>query len=387
MTAVLDVPTVLWHTGADYGTAAHPLRVWVWSEYLARGTVAELDGKVKLAGKTTFCQHLARSIADGEKFLERPTLRGAVVYLTEEGGDSFEASMEANGLGGCPDFHYASKREQIGVSWEQLVESARQTIIETESVLLIVDTLGKLAGFKDDDENSAGKVMTALTPLQALAEQLNVAVLVTRHDRRAGGDVSESGRGSTAIAGDMDQILQLSRFGGNGHDSERRLKALGRIVETPEELLIELEGGAYRIVGPDDARNKAAEALLRMLRPEEAAAVTDLLPDLKKLGHSRQAVYAAVGRLTLNRQLDEIKLPGKPGPGGRARMGIVLRSFHHDQERGTTYPNGINELPESGQRREVVPRYPHPKGWERDHLHETETPDEELEAFDPADVF
>jgi hypothetical protein len=62
-------------------------------------------------------------------------------------------------------------------------------------------------------------------------------------------------------------------------------------------------------------------------------------------------------------------------------------TFHHDQERGTTYPNGINELPESGQRREVVPRYPHPKGWERDHLHETETPDEELEAFDPADVF
>jgi RecA-family ATPase len=194
MIALDNTPTIKWFTGADYGTDDSPVREWVWEEFLALGTVAELDGKVKLAGKTTFCHHLARSVVEGEAFLDRPTLQGSVVYLTEEGRGTFTASMKANGLDGLADFRVFSKRENPGVSWEQLVARARQTIIETESVLLIVDTLGKLAGFKDDDENSAGKVMTALTPLQELSSELNVAVLVTRHDRRAGGDVSESGR-------------------------------------------------------------------------------------------------------------------------------------------------------------------------------------------------
>ena len=162
-----------------------------------------------------------------------------------------------------------------------------------------------------------------MLPLQALATELNIAVVVTRHERRAGGQVGESARGSTAISGDVDQILQLTRTGGDAHQSERWLKAVGRYDETPAELRIELDRGTYRVVGPDDARNRAGEALLDMLQPGEPQPVVDMLQDLADQGHSRKAVYDAVARLVGDGQLGEVE---DVGPSGHRRKAIVSRT-------------------------------------------------------------
>jgi hypothetical protein len=312
-----------WRSGADVVVDTTSKVEWVWRDYLARGTVTELDGKVKVSGKTTFCHHLSRAILDGEPFLDRPTLRGPVVYLTEEGPATFERALHTRGLKGKADFHYLSKRHVSTVTWTELVALARAKVIETGAVLLVVDTLGKLAGFQGDDENSAGRVMSAMLPLQALATELNIAVVVTRHERRAGGQVGESARGSTAISGDVDQILQLTRTGGDAHQSERWLKAVGRYDETPAELRIELDRGSYRVVGPDDARNRAGEALLDMLQPGEPQPVVDMLQDLADQGHSRKAVYDAVARLVGDGQLGEVE---DVGPSGHRRKAIVSRT-------------------------------------------------------------
>ncbi len=312
-----------WRSGADVVVDTESKVEWVWRDYLARGTVTELDGKVKVSGKTTFCHHLSRAILDGEPFLDRPTLRGPIVYLTEEGPATFERALHTRGLKGKADFHYLSKRHVSTVAWVELVALARAKVIETGAVLLVVDTLGKLAGFQGDDENSAGRVMSAMLPLQALATELNIAVVVTRHERRAGGQVGESARGSTAISGDVDQILQLSRTGGDSHQSERWLKAVGRYDETPAELRIELDRGTYRVVGPDDARNRAGEALLDMLQPGEPQPVVDMLQDLADQGHSRKAIYDAVARLVGDGQLGEVE---DVGPSGHRRKAIVSRT-------------------------------------------------------------
>ena len=302
-----------WRRGDDVAVDDEARVEWVWHEYLARGTITELDGKVKVSGKTTFCHHLARSILDGEPFLSRYTLRGPVVYLTEEGPATFERAMATRGLKGQHDFHYLSKRHAATATWPQLVAAAREKVIEVGAVILFVDTLGKLAGFVGDDENSAGRVMAAMLPLQALATELNIAIVVTRHERRAGGQVGESARGSTAISGDVDQILQLTRTGGDSHQNERWLKAIGRHDETPAELRIELDRGTYRVVGPEDAFNRAGEALLDMLQPDEPTAVVDLLEDLADQGHSRKSVYESVDRLAATGQLEVIEGIGKSG--------------------------------------------------------------------------
>lgn len=313
-----------WRRGDDPGEDTEARVQWVWHDYLGRGTITELDGKVKVSGKTTFCHHLARAILSGESFLSRYTLRGPVVYLTEEGPATFERAMATRGLKGHADFHYLSKRHAAAAPWPQLVAAARAKVIEVGAVILFVDTLGKLAGFVGDDENSAGPVMAAMMPLQALATELNIAVVVTRHERRAGGQVGESARGSTAISGDVDQILQLTRTGGDSHQNERWLKAIGRHDETPSELRIELDRGTYRVVGPEDALNRAGEALLDLLQPDEPVAVVDLLEELAEQGHSRKSVYDSVDRLVAEGRLEQIDGVGKSG---RHRKMVRSRSM------------------------------------------------------------
>ena len=66
--------------------------------------------------------------------------------------------------------------------------------------VVVFDTLGKLARVRD--ENSAPDWSAAMTPLQDLATS-GRAVFVLRHDRKGGGDVGESGRGSSQASGDV----------------------------------------------------------------------------------------------------------------------------------------------------------------------------------------
>jgi hypothetical protein len=47
------------------------------------------------------------------------------------------------------------------------------------------------------------------------AGSAGLAVLMLRHERKGGGEVGESGRGSSAFAGAVDVILQLKRPEGN----------------------------------------------------------------------------------------------------------------------------------------------------------------------------
>lgn len=49
-----------------------------------------------------------------------------------------------------------------------------------------------------------------MAPLQDAAHA-GLTVIVCRHERKGGGDVGDSGRGSSATWGDVDIILQLRR--------------------------------------------------------------------------------------------------------------------------------------------------------------------------------
>src|SRR5258708_14698682 len=118
------------------------------------------------------------------------------------------------GLTEREDLHALSKGEVGALTWEQLVAAAKAKMIETGAGVLVVDKLGKIAGFRDEDENISGKAMEAMNPLQALASELSVVVIVVRHDRKAGGEIGDSARGSSAFGGDADVIIHLSRVGG-----------------------------------------------------------------------------------------------------------------------------------------------------------------------------
>jgi hypothetical protein len=95
-------------------------------------------------------------------------------------------------------------------------------------------TLPQWAGIHGDGENSAGEALAAMAPLQEAASQHHLAVVIARHERKSGGDVGNSGRGSSAFAGAVDIVLSLRRPEGNTRPTLRVIHALSRFDETPD---------------------------------------------------------------------------------------------------------------------------------------------------------
>ena len=65
-----------------------------------------------------------------------------------------------------------------------------------------MDTLGQFAGIRGDGENSSGEAQAAMSPFAASRRKR--ARRDSRHERKGGGEVGESGRGSSAFGGAVD---------------------------------------------------------------------------------------------------------------------------------------------------------------------------------------
>ena len=299
---------------------ATPVRPeWVVEGMLVAGAITELDGKAKLAGKTTFAGSLVRAVLEDESFLGRETRPGPVVWLTEEHDATFRQTLKRCRLEQHDDLVVLRYADTIGTDWADVVQQARAEAVKHHAVLLVVDTLPRFAGLAGDEENSAGAAMVAMDPL-ILAAGDGLAVLASRHDRRSGGEVGESGRGSTAFTGSVDIVLHLSRLGGEGRANIRQLDGIGRFDGIPDRLVIELGEDGYQPLGSEsDLRLKEAKTLLLEHLPEtEADAVT--LPSLwaqpKDATADKPAVTAGpladskVGRNTFYRAADALMEAG-----------------------------------------------------------------------------
>ena len=162
--------------------------------YVAFGAITELDGKPKTAGKTTFVLELIRSLLDGRPFLAQPTVQGPVVMLTEQPPASLKPALVRAGVANRDDFVLLTWADAAGVPWPGIIGAAAAKCREIGARLLVVDTLPQFAGLRGDAENNSGDALEAIGPLQLLAAD-GFAILVTRHDRKSGGEVGESARG------------------------------------------------------------------------------------------------------------------------------------------------------------------------------------------------
>lgn len=277
-------------TARDFASSIPPSIPWVAPGYLARGAITEVGGKVKRAGKTTLMLAACAAIVRGEPFLGQKTERTGVVYLTEQVGASFREALRRAGLLESVDVHILSWAATAGVEWEAVAGQAAGFALSVGAGLLVVDTLPQFARIGGDDENSAGAAMAAMGPLQEAAAR-GLAVAVVRHERKSGGDVGDSTRGSSAFAGAADIVLAVRRPEGTAPENVRVIYGLSRFDETPAELAVELaEDGRYRVVGDASALSArlTREALLRELPGDEEAAVdTRALQEATGTGASR----------------------------------------------------------------------------------------------------
>ena len=224
---------------------------WLVPGYVALQAITELDGKIKSSGKTTWATHLVAAVLDGDYFMGQRTRKTKVVYLTEQTAGSFREALTRAGLIGRGDeLRLVFRRDVGGMKWPDLIAAVAADARRDGYGLLVVDTLGKLSGIVE--ENAAGEASAAMLPLQDAAHD-GLAVLVCRHERKSGGEVGESGRGSSAISGDVDVILQLRRPEGNQPSTRRVIESLSRYSETPDKLVVELTEDGYLVLGDSDA--------------------------------------------------------------------------------------------------------------------------------------
>ena len=188
-------PRLRFRTAADIANDTPQSVPWIVEGWVAEGSLTELDGKVKLAGKTTFLLAMSRKVIDGTQFMGFNTYMTPVVFLTEQPLSSFREALRRADLLGRDDFIVLTYQESAGIRWHRVVEAAAQECRSRNAKLLVVDTLPQFAGLRGDTENQSGAALEALEPVQKLASN-GIGVVLSRHERKSGGDVGDSGRGS-----------------------------------------------------------------------------------------------------------------------------------------------------------------------------------------------
>jgi len=164
---------------------------WTVPPWTAKGAITEIDGPIKRAGKTTLVSHMVASALDGKLFLGESTTRAKVVWLTEQSPTSFRKVLERAGLTDREDLLILPWHDTIGTEWPKVAKIAADKAMEFGAEMLVVDTLGQFAGIRGDSENSAGAAQEAMQPLQEAAAR-GLSVVITRHERKGGGEVGES---------------------------------------------------------------------------------------------------------------------------------------------------------------------------------------------------
>ena len=305
-------------TGAEIERETPAQVDWIARPWIAAGASTELDGKIKAAGKTTFALHLVHAVVGGVPFMGQPTRKTPVVYLTEQNPTSLRQAMKRGGLLGREDFVVLYFKDIGGFQWSSVAQAAVQECKRCKAKLLVVDTLTQFAGIEGDSENNTGDALAAMRPLQQAAAD-GIGVLVIRHERKSGGTVGDSGRGSSAFGGAVDSVLSLRRPEGHHKRNVRLLQALSRFDETPTDVLIELTDEGYRSLG--EPGEVATE--------QEKLKVLDAIPSGKKEALDIEALCDAtdLSRAQLQRRLDELLKDGKTFKTGRGRKGDAFRYF------------------------------------------------------------
>jgi KaiC/GvpD/RAD55 family RecA-like ATPase len=232
--------------------------------YLVKGTLNLLIAYMK-TGKSTLVYRLIVSIAQGLDFLERKTERGGVLILAvEEHARDVQRRLSRFGMKeDDPVYvHIGTVQEQA-----ETIKTVKDFIVEKKIVLVVVDSLSRFWNVMDENNNM--EVIREVSPLLELARETDAAVLLVHHERKSGGDDGRSIRGGSALFGLVDQAIFLERRPGEA-SNKRTLKTLGRYEDSPPELIIELVGDDYNVLGtPEEfGESQAMEKVKAVLTVE-----------------------------------------------------------------------------------------------------------------------
>jgi hypothetical protein len=271
---------------------------WIFSRHVEQTALTLLSAKIK-TGKSSLAMSASKAVINGYQFLGQPVIRGPVVMVTEMAGSAFIAAVERAGLESCEGLRVLQPHDTFGLIWSQIVAAAVEECRRVSAVLLIIDTLNWFAGLTGDDENSAGKMMEAMRPLQG-ATGKGWGILCVGHERKSGGDVADALRGSSAAGGVADILMSLRKPEGNHHsETIRKISSISRFPQTPSELVIDwTAGNEYVVLGDSDSISfdRCTQHIMQVL-PVFAESAKTVVVLAEETGEKRSTVQRVLKEL------------------------------------------------------------------------------------------
>ena len=195
------------------------------------GSTALIASKPKV-GKTSLLLNGSVAVARGIPFLGHPVKQGPVLYVALEGNRS-EWRRVLRAMGATEDdpfYIFIGQAPQDAMRW--LRESAEKY----KPVLIVVDTLQRLARLKDMNDYAA--VTNASEPLVEIAQTFNAALVLAHHAKKnSDGDDGDSVLGSTALYGFVDTLVVLKK----GAEGRRTIKTSQRYGDDLEETVLTID--------------------------------------------------------------------------------------------------------------------------------------------------
>jgi hypothetical protein len=249
---------------------------WLVTGYIGRGFTTLLISLWK-AGKTTFVSHILAATADGGH-VAGDVSGCRVLIVTEESGALWAKRRDTIGIGDNCDFvikPFRGKPSQR--KWAAFIDLIAGWVREGNYELVVFDTLASVAPYLDENDSAA--MLATLTPLHGITEA-GGAVLIVHHPRKGDGNEGQASRGSGALPGFVDCIVEMRRLNAEDRNDRRRvLASYSRFDETPDELVIELaeDESGYRIVGTkrDCSRSDRMKVIAKILPDADSPMTVD----------------------------------------------------------------------------------------------------------------
>jgi hypothetical protein len=233
----------------DLQAAGQASRSWLWHGYLAAGEVTLLTSQWE-TGKSTLISVLLARLKTGGTLAGLPLRPGKAVVVSEESPLTWYERSQVLAFDNhvrwfCRPFRGKPRPPE----WLALLEQITRLHEQRGLDLVVLDALAKLSPLKS--ENDAGEMLSALLPLQRLTAR-GFCVLVAHHPRKGAVVPGQAARGSGALSGYVDIIIEMQRLTWrSAKDRRRRLRAYSRHEATPPRWVIELapDGTDYRALG------------------------------------------------------------------------------------------------------------------------------------------
>lgn len=231
-------------------------------EWLCKGMIARrhitLFSALFKSGKTTALSHQLLALQRGEPFFGRPTKQCRTLLVSEESKALWCQRRDLLGLDASLSImNRVMKGKPTLAEWCDFILHIRDKAEGHD--LVVIDTADKHVPWRN--ENDAAEVNAALLPLNLLTDA-GMGIEIVHHFGKNDQGEGKAARGSSALAGAVDILLEFRRYKPDDRIDRRRvLNGLGRFDCIPDEIVVALSDNGTRYVAEGDRREIASREL------------------------------------------------------------------------------------------------------------------------------